>query len=144
MVGIWNARLPIIKSALNNFPTLKRLSAITQSSLHFPTITSSYASESGSSKVTPLTPTLHTQVSLRSWHATNQCLKRDQETCLVTGRKSQDGFPLEVIYIIPLAHIKSAEFWKLDFWLILELFFGIECTNGLFHTLLKDINLPTN
>ena len=134
----WLRRFQIIKGALDNFPTLRR-SGTSQAGSPGPHMSSA------NSASTPMgSETDTTRVATRSPTATANCRERDNYTCVVTGRRSSDGFALEVAHIIPFALAKSADCRSLDFWRMLELFYGVECTNSLFKSICDNINDPSN
>jgi len=135
----WLRRFQIIKGALDNFPTL-RGSGTSQAGSPGPHMSSA------NSACTPMgSETDTTRVAARSPTATANCRERDNYTCVITGRRSSDGFALEVAHIIPFALAKSADCRSRDFWRMLELFYGAEYTNSLFtNTICDNINDPSN
>ena len=76
----------------------------------------------------------------RSGGAISNCLLRDQRRCVVTGKSMKDHYPIEIAHIIPFAFAKKKSCRNYEFWLLLELFFGIEKTNAMFEELSSNIN----
>jgi len=114
-----SARLAIMELALDNFPTIKRTSGKTSVSSarrllarRSPSVT--FAS-GGSSYSISVTGSLLPHRATRNKNSVSNCLPHDEGTCVVTGRKSLEEFPLQVAHIIPFALIKSAECCQMAF-----------------------------
>jgi len=120
----WAHRWAIIKRALANFPTLRRGSAPRNNT------------PQAMGQARPSTP--------RNPGATSACLRRDGYQCVITGRRSEHGFALEVAHIIPYALANDNSCRGLDFWNMLELFWGVDKTNRAFARVRNDINSTAN
>jgi len=72
------------------------------------------------------------------------CLERDEYQCMITGRKSSDGFQINVERIIPFAIANHPDCRKQDFWNMLEMFYGQEATDSLFAGVLDRIDHVEN
>ena len=130
-IQMWITRLNIIKSGLESFPMLidgGGTSTTTQS----PTIAS------------PADGTTQAQQANLSQASIAACLERDQYQCIITGRKFPDRSGTEVVPIIPLAFANHPGCRDLDFWKMLEMFYGLEATDKLFAGLLEPANSLEN
>ena len=130
-IQMWITRLKIIKSGLESFPMLidgDGISTTTQS----PTIAS------------PADRTTQAQQTNPSQASIAACLERDQYECIITGRKFSDGSSTEVVPIIPFAFANHPRCRDLDFWKMLEMFYGSEATDKLFAGLLERVNSLEN
>ena len=81
--------------------------------------------------ITP-TSTTKDKPTKRSHSATESCLKRDGFQCCLTGRPSIEGFAIEGAHIMPFALANEASCRNLDFWQMLDIFYGKEATDMLF------------
>jgi len=143
----WIKKLKIIESALESFLTLKgpiRQISGSPTSWSPAQKSTSIAASSGSSHQTAVSGSLLQPVATRHKSSVLNCLRRDGGTCRIIGHKLLERFPVQMANIIPFAQIKGAECCQLNFWKMLELFFGVESTNSLFNTLYKNINHLTN
>lgn len=68
------------------------------------------------------------------------CRQRDKGICVLTGRKSSDGWAVEVAHIIPWAFTADASRRNLLLWHLIELFLGVEQTNLTFAGLASTID----
>ena len=137
VIDKWIGRLNMIRSALANFPTLPshhHMSTSRQSA----TISDSNSSTTHPRVRTPVQDTTYSQVFKAD------CLARDQYQCMITGRKRSEGFHTEVAHIIPVALASSLDCRNLDFWQMLEMFYGLQSTNTLFTRLHNTINSLQN
>ena len=76
----------------------------------------------------------------RDKEAPELCEKRDRGVCVLTGRKSSDGWAVEVAHIMPFAFISEGRRRNLLFWQLVELFFGVEQTNQIFSSVARSID----
>ena len=139
-VNAWIGRLNIITSALENFPTF--LSETKTSTLadnvtppcpmsrNTREIVTAPEEQEGPSNLNPISK--------------KHCLERDQYQCMITGRKSSDGFQINVERIIPFAIANHPDCRRLDFWNMLEMFYGREATDNLFAGVLEGIDHVEN
>ena len=136
-VDIWITRLEMIGSALASFPVLKSecgTSTVTQSPTITPSVYGSPTHE-GATQVPQVGPS---QASI------TECLERDQYQCIITRRKLSKGFATEVVPIIPFAFANHPGCRDLDFWKMLEMFYGSEATDTMFSRLLDKVDSLEN
>jgi len=76
----------------------------------------------------------------RNQAATFRCHIRDNSQCVVTGRLSTQGFPLEGTHIIPYAFANHPNCRTLAFWRTLDIFYGVKATDSIFDTLVANVN----
>jgi len=62
----------------------------------------------------------------------------------VIGRRSEDGFALKVAHIFPYALANNDACRELDFWRVLELFYGLHITNRIFNAIRWNVNCLAN
>ncbi|RPA99435.1 hypothetical protein L873DRAFT_1789588 [Choiromyces venosus 120613-1] len=124
-VAIWTTRLNNIKSALGNFPTLRNPSATT-------------TPRSSSGATAPMRSIPSSQA-----RGTDH-LEHGQYACIITGREMFDGFSIKVAHVIPYALVKNHGCRTLDFWKMLEMFYGTECTDTIFAAVAGNINCREN
>ncbi|PUU76814.1 hypothetical protein B9Z19DRAFT_1066349 [Tuber borchii] len=131
VIYIWTVRLETIRVGLVNFPTLLgAASEYDHPPLAAPASTpASSAGFSGFPAHNPMTaecptpdPARAVDIPRPTRREIDLCLKRDQSKCLVTGKKVSDGWPIQ------------------EFWLMLELFFGVEKTDQLFAQVSANLN----
>ena len=130
-IQMWITRLNVIKSGLASFPILVDgggTSTTTQSLTIAP----------------PADGTTQAQQANPSQASIAACLERDQYQCIITGRKFSDGSGTEVVPIIPFAFANHPRCRDLDFWKMLEMFYGAEATDKLFAGLLEPANSLEN
>ena len=130
-IDMWITLLNLIKSGLANFPMLIDggwTSTTTQSLTIAP----------------PADETTQAQQTSPSKAPIIACLERDQYQCIITGRKVSDGSGTEVVPIIPFAFVNHPSCRDLDFWKMLEMFYGSEATDKLFAGLLERVNSLEN
>jgi len=137
VVEKWIARLKMIRSVLAHFPTFSSSPEVSTSGpdATIPDLTSGASSRS---VYDPLQDTTCSQVLKAN------CLARDQSQCVITGRKLLEGFDIEVAHIIPVAVASHPQCRNLEFWQMLEMFYGPESTNTLFTGLHNTINSLQN
>ena len=123
-VGIWIARLNVIKSGLASFPmpvdrggTITTMKSLTISP--------------------PPDGTTQAQQECPSHASITACSERDQYQCIITGRKISDGSSTEVVPLIPFAFANRPCCRDLDFWKMLDMFFGSEAIDTPFAGLLE-------
>ena len=128
---MWITRLNVIKSGLASFPMLidgGGTSNTTQSLAIAP-----QADVATGAQQAGLDPT-----------SVSACLERDQYQCIISGRKVSDGSGTEVVPIIPFAFVNHPCCRGLDFWKMLEMFYGSEAIDRLFAGLLGRVNSLEN
>jgi len=131
-VNIWITRLEMIRSALASFPMLKSECG-TSTMAQSPTIAPSvYGNPARVPQVSP------SQASI------TECLERDQYQCIITHRKFSKGFGIEAVPIIPFAFANHPGCRDLDFWKMLEMFYGSEATDTIFSGLLDKVDSLEN
>ena len=136
-VDIWITRLEMIRSGLANFPVLKsecETSTVAQS----PAMTPSVYGNPTYQRATQVPQVGPSQASV------TECLERDQYQCIITRRKLSKGFATEVVPIIPFAFANHPGCRDLDFWKMLELFYGSEATDTMFSRLLDKVDSLEN
>lgn len=170
-ISAWVERLEIIRRALKNFPTLESGStrgspapgAATRSRRHSATASrspASLATARGSPARSAMAPgsgarraaaraverylSREDDTPRPSDRIKSNCHKRDQNQCIITGRKTLDGWNIQVAHIMPYALACNPQCRRLDFWLMMELFYGVATTDKLFATLLANINSMDN
>ena len=129
-VQTWIMRLNVIKSGLASFPMLMDgggTSTATKSTI-----------------APPADGTTQAQQANPSQASITACLERDEYQCIITGRKFSDGSGAEVVPIIPFAFANHPRCRDLDFWKMLEMFYGPEATDKLFARLLEPVNSLEN
>ena len=130
-IEMWIARLNVIKSGLGSFPMLideGGTSATTQSLTIAPQADG----------------TILAQQTSPSRASITACLERDQYQCIITGRKLAGGSGTEVVPIIPFALANHPRCRDLDFWKMLEMFYGPEAIDTVFAGLLERVNSLEN
>ena len=130
-IQMWITRLNVIKSGLESFPMLIDGGGIN-------TTIQSLTIASPADGITQAQPANPSQASITA------CLERDQYQCIITGRKFSDGSGTEVVPIIPVAFVNHPGCRDLDFWKMLEMFYGSEATDKLFAGLLEPANSLEN
>ena len=128
---MWITRLNVIKSGLESFPMLVDGGGIT-TTIQSLTIAS------------PADGTTQAQQANPSEASIAACLERDQYECIITGRKLSDGSGQEVVPIIPFAFANHPSCRDLDFWKMLEMFYGSEAIDTVFAGLLERVNSLEN
>ena len=118
-VQMWITRLNIIKSGLESFPMLIDGDGIS-TTIQSLTIASPADGTTQAQQANPSEPSIAA------------CLERDQYECIITGRKFSAGSGTEVVPIIPFAFANNPGCRDLDFWKMLEMFYGSETTEKLF------------
>ena len=162
-IDMWITRLNLIKSVLASFPMLidgGRTSTTaepltiappadgTSTTTEPPTI--ALPADETSTTIEPLTiappasGTTQVQQAGPSEASITACLERDQYQCIITGRKLSDASGTEVVPIIPFALANHPSCRDLDFWKMLEMFYGSEATDKLFAELLERVNSLEN
>ena len=129
-IDMWITRLNLIKSGLASFPMLidgGGTSTTTQSLTIAPP-------KDGTTQAQRASPI---QASIAA------CLKRDQYQCIIIGRIS-NGSGKEVVPIILFAFANHTNCRDLDFWKMLEMFYGSEATDKLFAGILERVNSLEN
>ena len=130
-IDMWITRLNLIKSGLSSFPMLidgGGTSNTTQSLTIAP----------------PADGTTQAQQASPSQASITACLERDQYQCIITGRKFSDGSSTEVVPLIPFAFANHPCCRDMDFWKMLEMFFGSEAIDTLFGGLLERVDSLEN
>ena len=130
-IDMWITRLNVIRSGLASFPMLidgGGTSTTTQSLAITPPA-------DGATQVQQAGPS---QTSITA------CLERDQYECIISGRKVSDGSGEEVVPIIPFAFANHPRCRDLDFWKMLEMFYGSEAIDKVFAGLLEQVNSLEN
>ena len=130
-VGIWITRLNVIKSGLASFPMSVDGGGIS-TTMESLTI------------APPPDGTTQAQQTSPSQASITACLERDQYQCIITGRKISDGSSTEVVPLIPFAFANHPRCRDLDFWKMLDMFFGPEAIDTLFAGLLERVNSLEN
>jgi len=130
-VGIWITRLNVIKSGLASFPMLVDGGGIT-------------ATIESLTIAAPADGTTQAQQASPSQASISACLERDQYQCIITGRKFYDGSCTEVVPLIPFAFANHPRCRDLDFWKMLEMFYGSKAIDTLFAGLLERVNSLEN
>ena len=130
-VGMWIARLNVIKSGLASFPMPVDGGGIS-TTMESLTIA---APPDGTTQAQQASPN---QASITA------CLERDQYQCIITGRKISDGSSTEVVPLIPFAFANHPRCRDLDFWKMLDMFFGPEAIDTLFAGLLELVDSLEN
>ena len=161
-IDMWITRLNVIKSGLASFPMLidgGGTSTTTQPlTIAPPADGTSTTTEpftialpaDGTSITTenlttpPADGTTQVQQAGPSEASITACLERDQYECIITGRKVSDGSGTEVVPIIPFAFANNPNCRGLDFWKMLEMFFGSETIDAVFAELLERFNSLEN
>jgi len=133
----WMERLNIIESALNNFPTV-----ITRTPTSAPALARSAIGLIPQRAISA--PHQAVQAVSRDPIAVQNCHKRDESECLVTGRNKWDGFAIEIAHIIPFALANQAGCRQMDFWRMLEFFWGVQYTNTLYDQISHEIDTTWN
>ena len=146
-IEMWITRLNLIKSVLASFPML-----IDGGGTSTTTEPLTIAPPAGGTSTTiePLTialpadGTTQVQQAGPSEASITACLERDQYQCIITGRKFSAGSGTEVVPIIPFAFANHPRCRDLDFWKMLEMFYGLEATDKLFAGLLERVSSLEN
>ena len=136
-VDIWITRLNVIKSGLASFPMLidgNGGSTTTQSLTIAPSAYGTTTHE-GTTQVQQASPS---QASITG------CLERDQYQCIITGRKTPDAIGREVVPIIPFIFANHPSCRGLDFWKMLDMFYGSEVIDRVFAGLLGRVDSLEN
>jgi len=136
-VELWIKRLKVIKSGLSSFPIPVTGFATTTPAHSLVIPPSTYQGYLG--RKNTLAPEAHPSLL-----AITACLERDQHQCIITGRRSTDGFSLEVIHIFPFSLASHQCCRRLDFWKMLEMFYGPKATDNIFGGLLDRIDSLQN
>jgi len=148
----WLEYLNIIKLAIRNFPCKQEDQRIRTSRrrglTRNPASTSSIPSDlskastpaSASDDSTNTATASPSGLVKRNQAATFRCHIRDNSQCVVTGRPSTQGFPLEGAHIIPYAFANHPNCRTLAFWRTLDLFYGVKATDSIFDTLVANVN----
>ncbi|KAG0635673.1 hypothetical protein HOY80DRAFT_1024927 [Tuber brumale] len=137
IVDAWIARLQLIRSALSNFPTL--LSPIVAPpAAHALTGPDRVTEDRKTALMEPVKQVLTPEATKK------ECLERDQYQCVMTGHKAADGFKIAVAYIIPPELANHPQCRHLDFWKMLDIFYGKPATDTLFAALLDRIHSLQN
>ena len=127
----WITRLNIIISGLASFPMLIDGGGIS-TTMEALTI------------APPADGTTQAQQASLSQAVIIACLERDQYQCIITGRKFASRSGTEVVPIIPFAFASHPRCRDLDFWKMLEMFYGSEAAEKLFVELLESANSLEN
>ena len=131
VIDMWITRLNVIKSGLASFPMLidgGGTGTTTQSlAITPPADGATQAQQAGPSQTSIIA-----------------CLERDQYECIMSGRKVSDGSGTEVVPIIPFAFANHPRCRDLDFWKMLEMFYGSEAIDNVFAGLLERVNSLEN
>ena len=130
-VDIWITRLNVIKSGLASFPMPVDRGEIS-TTMESLTIA---PPPDGTTQAPQASPS---QASITA------CLERDQYQCIITGRKFSDGSSTEVVPLIPFAFANHPCCRDMDFWKMLEMFFGSEAIDTLFGGLLERVDSLEN
>ena len=125
-VAIWIARLNVIKSGLASFPMPVDRGEIS-TTMESLTI------------APPPNGTIQAPQASPSQASITACLERDQYQCIITGRKFSDGASTEVVPLIPFAFANHPCCRDMDFWKMVEMFFGSEAIDTLFAGLLERV-----
>ena len=128
-VGIWITRLNVIKSGLAGFPMPVDGGGISNT-MESLTIA---PPPDGTAQAPQARPS---QASIKL----TACLERDNYQCIITGRKISDGSSTEVVPLIPFAFANHPYCRDLDFWKMLDMFFGSEAIDTLFAGLLERVD----
>jgi len=132
-VELWIERLKVIKYGLESFPIPLALPATTASASSLRISSLEYRNcLNGENTLVPQ--------AYPSPAAITACLERDQQQCIITGRRSTDGFNLEVVHIIPFSLVSHQRCRSLDFWKMVEMFYGSEATDNIFGGLVDQID----
>ena len=146
-VGKWITRLNLIKSGLASFPML--IDGGGTSTTTEP-LTVALPADGTSTTTEPLTiappanETTQVQQAGPSQASITACLERDQYQCIITGRKVSDASGTEVTPIIPFVFANHPSCRGLDFWKMLEMFYGSETIDAVFAELLERFNSLEN
>ena len=142
-VGIWITRLNLIKSGLASFP-MRIDGGGTSTTTEPPTIAPSADGISTTMELLTIAPpaggTTQVQQAGPSETSITACLERDQYQCIITGRKLSNASGTEVAPIIPFAFANHPSCRGLDFWKMLEMFYGSEAIDAVFAELLERVN----
>ena len=130
-IEMWIARLNVIKSGLGSFPMLIDGGG-TSTTMQSLTI------------APPADGTILAQQAGPSQASITACLERDRYQCIITGRKLSDVSGTEVVPIIPFALANHPRCRDLDFWKMLEMFYGSEAIDTVFAGLLERVNSLEN
>ena len=127
----------MIRSALASFPVLKS-ECETSTVAQPPTITASLYWNPTHQRATQVPQVGPSQASITEF------LERDQYQCIITRRKPPKRFASEVAPINPFAFANHPGCRDLDFWKMLEMFYGSEATDTMFSRLLDKVDSLEN
>ena len=136
-VGIWIARLNVIKSGLASFPMLTDGTGTSTATQSLTRALSTYGNitNEGATQVQQACP---------SPASMTDCLERDQFQCIITGHKVSDEIGTEVVPIIPFPFSNHPSCRGLDFWKMLDMFYSSEVIDTLFAGLLDRVDSLEN
>ncbi|KAG0641075.1 hypothetical protein HOY80DRAFT_1114795 [Tuber brumale] len=137
VVDAWVTRLQLIRSALADFPTpisptVACRTAPGHSGPH-------PASEGGNILERQPVEQFTTPDATKK-----ACLECDDNQCVMTGHKSSDGFKIEVAHIIAPEPANHPGCRQLDFWKMLDIFYGTPANDTLFTGVLDRIHSLQN
>jgi len=123
----WITRLNVIRSGLGTFIALMgECGTSTATQCHSHTMTPSTSGDTTAKGTTLEEQAGPTKASIKD------CLERDQYECLITGSKFSNGPDTKVVPIIPFALENQPSCRSLDFWKMLEMFYGTEATDTIY------------